>query len=68
MKERQTEYRGRLAPTPSGFLHAGHIRTFSTAWERPRKQWATGITDDDLDSPLCDGIWKACLEDISGMG
>ena len=30
------QYRGRLAPTPSGYLHKGHIQTFKTAWERAR--------------------------------
>ena len=30
-------YRGRIAPTPSGWLHAGHAATFRIAWERARK-------------------------------
>jgi len=31
-----SEYRGRLAPSPTGLLHAGHARTFWTAYQRSR--------------------------------
>ncbi len=29
-------YRGRIAPSPTGYLHLGHLRTFWTAYERAR--------------------------------
>ena len=63
-------YRSRIAPTPSGFLHLGHIRTFRKAWERARQ--AKGqlvLRIDDLDSARCTPrFFDACIEDIEGMG
>jgi glutamyl-tRNA synthetase len=43
-------YRGRLAPSPTGYLHLGHARTFWTAQERARAAGGTLILrNDDLD-------------------
>ena len=63
-------YRGRLAPTPSGFLHLGHVRTFSTAWERARAvNGQLVFRMDDLDPSRCSEEYsKACIDDIKGMG
>ena len=63
-------YRGRIAPTPSGFLHLGHIRTFRKAWERAKQ--ARGqlvLRMDNLDFARCNSrFFDACIEDIEGMG
>jgi glutamyl-tRNA synthetase len=63
-------YRGRLAPTPSGFLHQGHVRTFRTAWDRARSlevpsffEWMTSIPPA---APR--NMPEACIEDMQGMG
>ena len=63
-------YRGRLAPTPSGFLHQGHVRTFRTAWDRARSVGGTLVFRmDDLDPARCnDEYAEACIEDMQGMG
>ncbi len=44
-------YRGRLAPSPTGYLHLGHARTFWIAAERARAAGGTLVLrNDDLDS------------------
>ncbi|MCL6464554.1 MAG: tRNA glutamyl-Q synthetase, partial [Acidobacterium ailaaui] len=44
-------YRGRLAPSPTGFLHLGHARTFWTAYQRALAANGTLVLrDEDLDS------------------
>jgi glutamyl/glutaminyl-tRNA synthetase len=45
------KYRGRLAPSPTGFLHLGHARTFWIAQQRARQNGGELILrNDDLDS------------------
>src|SRR5210317_963583 len=65
-----TPYRGRLAPTPSGYLHEGHILTFRTAWERARAyEGKLLFRMDDLDPNRCTAAYaSACIEDMQGMG
>ncbi len=44
-------YRGRLAPSPTGYLHLGHARTFWTAQERARAAGgALVLRNDDIDA------------------
>ena len=64
------QYRGRLAPTPSGFLHEGHVQTFRTVTDRSRANKGRIIFRmDDLDPNRCTEEYaSACLEDIKGMG
>lgn len=45
------KYRGRLAPSPTGYLHLGHARTFWVAQQRARARGGELILrNDDLDS------------------
>ena len=64
------EYRGRLAPSPTGLLHLGHARTFWTAYERARDADGTLILrDEDLDTQRARADYAAAmLEDLRWLG
>ncbi len=63
-------YRGRLAPSPTGLLHLGHVRTFWTAQERARAAGGTLLLrNDDLDTARCQPEFvTALLEDLRWFG
>lgn len=65
-----SNYRGRLAPSPTGYLHLGHARTFWVAQERA--QAATGtliLRNDDLDLARCKNEFIcAMFEDLNWFG
>ena len=46
-----SNYRGRLAPSPTGLLHLGHARTFWIAQQRARaNNGALILRNEDIDS------------------
>jgi glutamyl/glutaminyl-tRNA synthetase len=60
--------RGRLAPTPTGLLHAGHARTFALAAERAGSAGLV-MRIEDLDGPRCRPEYAAAaLEDLRWLG
>ena len=62
-------YRGRLAPISSEFLHLGHVRTFSSAWERARAvNGQLAFRMDDLILPAVPKNMPKHVDDIKGMG
>lgn len=65
-----SEYRGRIAPTPTGFMHRGHARTFLIAQERARhKKGKLILRVEDLDESRCKPEFvNALLEDLSWAG
>ncbi|HNC23292.1 MAG TPA: tRNA glutamyl-Q(34) synthetase GluQRS [Opitutaceae bacterium] len=63
-------YRGRLAPSPTGYLHLGHARTFWVAAERARAAGgALVLRNEDLDAVRfrLDFV-HAMLEDLRWLG
>ncbi len=64
------KYRGRIAPTPTGFLHMGHARTFWIAQERCRAAGGTLLyRNEDLDAARCKREFHAAaLEDCRWLG
>jgi glutamyl-tRNA synthetase len=66
----ETQYRGRLAPSPTGYLHLGHARTFWAAQERARASGGTLILrNEDLDSTRYKmDFVDAMLEDLRWFG
>jgi glutamyl-tRNA synthetase len=63
-------YRGRLAPSPTGYLHLGHARTFWAAYERAREAGgALVLRDEDLDPSRSRAEFAAAmLEDLRWLG
>jgi glutamyl/glutaminyl-tRNA synthetase len=69
MFDRST-YRGRLAPSPTGFLHLGHARTFWIAQQRASAAQGTLILrDEDLDPDRSQPHFRrAVMEDLRWLG
>ncbi|MGB9408758.1 MAG: glutamate--tRNA ligase family protein [Terracidiphilus sp.] len=66
----QPSYRGRLAPSPTGYLHVGHARTFWTAFERASDAGGTLVMRmEDLDPERSRAEYaEAALEDLRWLG
>ena len=64
------KYRGRLAPSPTGYLHLGHARTFWAAQERARAHGGNLILrNEDLDATRFKMEFvDAMLEDLRWFG
>ena len=63
-------YRGRLAPSPTGYLHLGHARTFWIAWRRARERHGQLVfRNEDLDRSRCRPEFVAAMtEDLRWFG
>lgn len=63
-------YRGRLAPSPTGYLHIGHARTFFAAWGRARDAGGELVMRmEDLDPDRSRAEYaQAALEDLRWLG
>jgi glutamyl-tRNA synthetase len=65
-----TDYRGRIAPSPTGYLHVGHAITFWRAQERARQAGGKLILRiEDLDGDRCrTEFCDAIVEDLHWFG
>ena len=63
-------YRGRIAPSPTGYLHLGHARTFWTAYERAHAAGGMLVfRNEDLDRDRCRPQFvDAMYEDLRWLG
>jgi glutamyl-tRNA synthetase len=70
LMNRSEKYRGRLAPSPTGYLHLGHARTFWIAQERARAHRSELILrNEDLDFSRCKMEFvEAMIEDLRWFG
>ena len=70
MSDAPPPYRGRLAPSPTGYLHLGHARTFWIAQERAAAAGgALILRSEDLDQARCRAEFRAAmLEDLRWFG
>ena len=70
VKSTSTAYRGRLAPSPTGFLHLGHAATFLAAAHRTKlNNGHLLLRNDDLDRDRVRPHFSAAaLEDLRWLG
>lgn len=70
MVQTNQQYRGRIAPSPTGYLHLGHARTFWTAQQRAREHNGTLVLrNEDLDTARCKPEFVAAMyEDLRWFG
>src|SRR5437762_1787658 len=70
MRQSEPEYRGRIAPSPTGYLHLGHARTFWIAAERARAAGGVLIfRNEDLDRQRVRPEFVAAMyEDLRWLG
>ena len=63
-------YRGRIAPTPTGLLHLGHAKTFALAAKRCRDAAGTLVFRiEDIDTLRCKKEFAvAAMEDLRRLG
>jgi glutamyl-tRNA synthetase len=64
------QYRGRLAPSPTGYLHIGHARSFWAAQQRAADaQGVLVLRSDDIDAVRAKMAFaEAMLEDLRWLG
>ena len=67
--KQQKTYRGRIAPTPSGYLHEGHASTFKVSWSRARERNGDIVyRNDDLDKLRCQSEFsQAAMQDLKSL-
>lgn len=65
-----SRYRGRIAPTPTGYLHRGHAATFHTAYRRAVESGGELVLRiEDLDPSRCKRKFTdAAIEDLRWLG
>lgn len=63
-------YRGRIAPSPTGYLHLGHVATFLTAAQRAKQMDGSLIfRNEDIDPLRCKEAYSiAAMEDLRWLG
>lgn len=68
--EATPDYRGRLAPSPTGALHLGHVRTYMVAWLRARSIGGKLLLrEEDLDPPrVVEGSADEIRRDLEWLG
>src|SRR5690349_7285261 len=67
---KESDYRGRLAPSPTGYLHLGHARTFWRAYQRALARGGVLVfRNEDLDRARCRAEFvEAMYEDLAWFG